>query len=215
MKLKKHTIIQRKAINSNIQNVRNIAKEEGENYKLSKSESIVLEILKANNIHGTFLFDVKAQTIKGDIEINENDKNLYSDIKTFYIWDSLNSLSIDLVYYKCNEKGIILYENGEKIPFKQGHFNDHYGWLYHLIEADMLILVNEREGIFYILENFQEVRANLIKHFENNTEPEGIYLGWTNDHNKKLTRVFHLHLDKTEYIEAIGGKITKYTFEII
>lgn len=217
MKLKKHTVIQLKNLNSNIEKVRKLRKETGDkNCKLSRIESIVLEILKANDIHGNFLFDPYEQTVRGDIKVNENDKTLYSDIKTFYIWNSLNSLSFDLLYFKCNENGIILYDkNGMKIPFEQGYFNDSRGWLYHLEETDILILVNEKEGIFYVLENFQEVRNNLINHFENGTEPEGIHLGWTNDHNKKVTRVFHLHLDKTEYIEAIGGKITKYTFEII
>lgn len=217
MNLNKHTIIENSCINSNIQNANKFFKENdikfnGEYLKLDRKDAIAIEILKVNKIHGKILFDPYEQTVYGDLTTNSEDN---VEIKTFYVWYGINVLSADMEYFACDSEGCIIYEDGKKVPFEQGYFNDCLGWVYNLKECDILFLVNEKLGIFYTIENFQAMRENLMKHYEEGTEPIGIHLGWTNDHNKKLTRVFHLHLDKTEYIEAIGGKITKYTFEII
>ena len=222
MKLKTHTIIKEKDLNFNIKRANKHFKDNdikikiGNRYKyltLCRDEALLITILQDNDIKGNIIDEPYEQATKGDLTIiSEDKKNL--EVKTFYLWRGINSLSLDMQYYACDSEGTILYSNGKKVPFEQGYFHNNLGWVYNLKECDIIILINEELGTFYTLENFQEVRENLIDHYEKGTEPEGIKLGWTPDKKKKLTRVFHIHLDEIQYIEAIGGKITKYTFEI-
>ena len=222
MELKEITEISLKHCTSRKEEANEWFKENNIDCRMSETEAIVLELLTVNDIHGGYLTDIEEQTTNGDIQIEELNIQIFADIKSFTLnkYNKHFKLAVDIYYYKCDELGNLLYENKKPIPHKQGYYQDNLGWIFHLEECDLLILINKKEGVVYIVENFQSLRNEIIKAIDNNyIEKFGNIVDKLdfNSYNNaiKSTKLLWIDLDNEWICNKLGINVKKYKFKLI
>lgn len=227
--LNKNTIIYQNDIDEYYQKMVNYHKEAYPNdrHKPNKDEAIAIEILKANDIHGVWMDGVLDQLIKWDIEFTIDNKVIDADIKHCFTHSNHKKwfVACDIEYYKCDEMGNPILDNKRYYtPYNQNNTDDSLGWVFHLEECDMLMLINKSKGVMFTIENFQAMREIFIEYHINGSIPfsrSKLYEYISTDPvykdiypKKKLTKTFYLNLEDEWLHQQLGITVTKYNFII-
>lgn len=153
------------------------------------------------------------QLHKGDVML---DKTTYIEVKSSHTWKGIPKLALDWEYFK----------KGTREPYYQGTNESNVGWLREECNYNTLIAFNLDLKEMYIIQEWQQVRRNIIniveEYLEVNRGIEEFFnrdvkinmcleLGIVNRDVKKTGAVVFLNL--TRSICLLGGKLIKKKFK--
>ena len=113
-------------------------------------EAIGLSLLKINGYHGDIITDMYEQLHYGDCFVT----NLGTDYYFIDIKHSYNSYCWCDISYWCDKN--------KQNEYIQRNTNNNLGWLYNLDMCDCLLLIDNSEQFFYVIDNWQVVRQRLL-----------------------------------------------------